>query len=148
MDLPFVPPEFEVPKEFQGPGFRLEPLGPEHNERDHAAWMASIEHIHSTPGYELADWPQAMSLEANNSDLVGHANDFASRSGFTYSILDGDKVIGCLYIYPSDAEGTDARVRSWVVATRAEMDEVVWREVSAWLVDSWPFRSPEYAARR
>ena len=30
----FVPEEFDVPIEFEGPGFRLEPLGPQHNERD------------------------------------------------------------------------------------------------------------------
>ena len=32
MGQPFVPDGFEVPLSFDGPGFRLEPLGPEHNE--------------------------------------------------------------------------------------------------------------------
>jgi hypothetical protein len=38
--------------------FHLEPLGPRHHHADHAAWMSSIEHICSTPGYpdgQLAD---------------------------------------------------------------------------------------------
>ena len=43
----FVPDDFVVPVTLEGPGFRLDPLGPEHNERDHAAWMSSIEHIRS-----------------------------------------------------------------------------------------------------
>lgn len=143
----FVPADFEVPVRFEAPGFRLEPLGPEHNERDHEAWMSSIEHIRSTPGFGPdADWPVAMSLEANRGDLVRHARDFENRKGFTYSVLDGDDVIGCVYIYPARSPGSDAHVRSWVRASRAEMDAVVWRAVSPW-IRTWPFENPEYAAR-
>jgi len=144
----FVPSEFEVPTGFNGPGFRLEPLGPQHNERDHNAWMSSIEHIHSTPGFRPpVEWPAPMSLEANLADLDGHARDFESRDGFTYSILDGDDVIGCLYIYPSSTPGRDASVSSWVRASRAEMDVVVYRSLSTWIGEAWPFESPDYAAR-
>ncbi|UJW29792.1 hypothetical protein L3Q67_31775 [Saccharothrix sp. AJ9571] len=35
----------------------FEPLGPQHNRADHAAWTSSIEHIRSTPGYPDGDWP-------------------------------------------------------------------------------------------
>lgn len=143
----FVPTDFAVPTEFTGTGYRLEPLGPQHNERDHAAWMSSIEHIRATPGFDDWEWPQPMSLEANLADLVEHADDFANRVGFTYSILDGDEVIGCLYIYPSGDGDGDARVRSWVTVAKAEVDVIVWREVSAWLANRWPFRSPVYASR-
>ena len=38
--------DFRVPTRFDGTGFRLEPLGPEHNERDYLAWSHSIKHIH------------------------------------------------------------------------------------------------------
>ncbi|MEI6497281.1 MAG: N-acetyltransferase, partial [Actinomycetota bacterium] len=34
----FVPDEFEVPQSLMGDGFRLEPLGPQHNASDHQAW--------------------------------------------------------------------------------------------------------------
>src|SRR5689334_22886714 len=34
----FVPDEFDVPRELTTPQFRLEPLGPEHNEEDYEAW--------------------------------------------------------------------------------------------------------------
>jgi hypothetical protein len=142
-----VPADFTVPARFEREGFRLEPLGPHHNERDYAAWTSSIDHIRSTPGFEDAAWPHPMSADANLADLIRHADDFANRNGFTYSILDGDEVIGCLYIYPSHTVGTDASVRSWVSERRAEMDVIVWREVSAWLADTWPFRKPVYAPR-
>ena len=143
----FVPPGFEVPTGLSGPGFRLEPLGPEHNDRDHRAWMSSIDHIRATPGFEESDWPRPMSLADNLGDLERHAADFAARQGFTYSILDGDEVIGCLYVYPSGVEGSDAEVTSWVTAARRELDEVVWREISVWLDHRWPFRNPHYSAR-
>ena len=142
----FVPADFAVPSDFEGPGFRLEPLGPEHNERDHQAWMSSIDHIHATPGFPDGNWPSPMTLERNLADLERHAGDFVNRTGFTYSVLDGDDVIGCLYIYPSSEPGHDAAVQSWVTAGRAEMDAVVRRSVREWLASDWPFESPEYAA--
>ena len=143
----FVPEDFDVPTHFAGPGFCLEPLGPEHNERDHDAWMSSVLHIKSTPGFKEWDWPEPMSLDANLSDLEGHATDFANRRGFTYSILDGDEVIGCVYIYPTKTPGCDASVRSWVRASRSEMDRVVWESLSDWLAEVWPFTSLDYASR-
>jgi hypothetical protein len=42
----FVPSEFEPPAGLDEPGFRLQPLGPERNESDYAAWTSSFEHIH------------------------------------------------------------------------------------------------------
>ena len=147
MREPLVPDSFDVPTRFEGDGFHLEPLGPEHHERDYEAWMSSIDHIRSTPGLEDWDWPTPMTLEQNLGDLEDHARDFRERSGFTYSILDGDEVIGCVYIYPSRIERYDAKVRSWVRASRAEMDALVWRSLSTWLTTEWPFEQLDYAPR-
>jgi hypothetical protein len=144
----FVPDDFEVPARFEGPGFHLEPLGPVHNERDHGAWMSSIEHIRATPGMESWSWPTPMTLDENLSDLEGHAREFTDRDAFAYSVLDGDEVIGCLYIDPARDGDRDAEVRSWVSARRAEMDPVVWRSVNEWLLEHWPFDSFSYATRR
>jgi len=133
----FVPDDFDVPRTLTGPVFRLEPLGPEHNERDHAAWMSSIDHIRATPGFPDGGWPHPMPLEENLADLVRHAEDFEARRGFTYSVLDGDDVIGCVYIYPCSEPGIDAEVQTWVTALRADLDDVVRRAVAGW-VASWP----------
>ena len=143
----FVPANFEVPDSFDGPGFRLEPLGPEHNERDHEAWMSSIAHIRSTPGFPDGSWPTPMSLERNRQDLVRHARDFEMRRGFTYTILDDQDVIGCVYIYPSDRAGHDAEVSSWVRESRAEMDTAVWMALTEWIGEAWPFSHFYYAER-
>ena len=147
MAKPFVPEDFTVPEHFVGAGFRLERLGPDHNERDHDAWMSSIDHIRATPGFPVGSWPSPMSLQDNLADLVRHADDFARRAGFTYSVLDGDEVIGCVYIYPSKSADHDASARSWVRASRADLDVLLWRAMTAWLQTDWPFASVDYADR-
>jgi hypothetical protein len=144
---PFVPDGFVVPASLDASGFRLEPLGPQHNERDHAAWMSSIDHINATPGFPSNGWPAPMTLEANRGDLERHAEDFATRRGFAYSVLDADEVIGCVYIYPSDLDEHDAAIRSWVTESRSDLDVELWRSVSAWIEDSWPFANPHYDPR-
>lgn len=137
-----VPEGFDVPMELVTPRFRLVPLGPQHNADDHAAWMSSIAHIRSTPGFENSEWPPAegMSLEDNLADLRGHAEDFAARRGFTYTVLEAgtDDVIGCVYIYPSKRTGYDVDVRSWVRADHAELDQPLSAAVANWLSTDWP----------
>lgn len=144
---PFVPDDFTVPESFVGPWFRLEPLGPDHNERDHDAWMSSIDHIHATPGFPDGSWPSPMSLEDNLADLVRHADDFARRAGFTYSVLDGNEVIGCVYIYPTEAPDRDASVQSWVRVSHADTDVVLRNAMTAWLESDWPFENVDYPGR-
>ena len=147
MDIPFVPADFEPPTEFTSDSFHLEVLGPRHNDRDHAAWMSSIDHIRATPGFsedEEPGWPTPMSLESNMDDLVRHQRDFEERKGFTYSILDGDEVFGCVYIYPHKGDH-DAAVSCWVTATRSAMDEPVRDALWAWVRESWPFTNPHFA---
>jgi hypothetical protein len=143
----FVPADFDVPRELVTERFRLEPLGPEHNDPDYAAWTSSIEHIRSTPGFR-GSWPpvDGMSRDANLGDLQRHADDFAARRGFTYTVIDTD-VIGCLYIYPSRKDPAVTDVRSWVSADRAELDIVLYDAVSDWLATRWPFAVVDYAVR-
>jgi hypothetical protein len=148
---PFVPAAFAVPAGLETPSFRLEPLGPQHNESDHAAWTSSIGHIRATPGFEGRDWPpvDGMSLAENRSDLAGHARDFEQRTGFTYTVLEpgsGD-VIGCVYLYPARDDAHDVRATSWVRADVAHLDAELHAAVSRWLAEDWPFERVAYAAR-
>jgi hypothetical protein len=145
----FVPDEFAVPRELVTEAFRLEPLGPEHNEGDYQAWMSSIDHIRSTPGMQGRSWPRPeMTLDENLADLEQHASDFAGRSGFTYTVRDSDtgEIIGCVYIYPR-RDGPGARARSWVRADRADLDAPLYEAVSEWLRADWPFAEVTYAER-
>ncbi len=142
----FVPDGFQPSRGLETDDFRLEPLGPQHNERDHAAWTSSIEHILDSPGYgPNATWPHPMSLEQNLGDLERHARDFAAGTGFTYSVLTGDDVVGCVYVYPSRDETHDAHVQSWVSRSNAALDMQLREAVAAWLATDWPFERPLYA---
>ena len=147
---PFVPDDFEVPGELAAAEFRLEPLGPRHNAGDYDAWTSSMAHIRATPGFAGRPWPMQMPPEENLGDLRRHAEDFAARTGFTYTVLagPGDRVVGCVYIYPAgDGAAGTADVRSWVRADRAELDLPLYTAVSAWLAGAWPFTAVRYAPR-
>jgi hypothetical protein len=153
---PFVPGDFAVPGELVTERFRLEPLGPQHNAGDYEAWTSSMAHIRATPGFAAWKWPREMTPEENLGDLRRHADDFAARAGFTYTVLAPDgRVVGCVYIYPvKDEEGAPAGeaagvadVHSWVRADRAELDVPLYAAVSAWLADAWPFAEARYAPR-
>lgn len=156
-DQLFVPADFTVPGGLTAAEFRLEPLGPQHNAADYAAWTASIGHIRATPGFAGTDWPREMTLAENLRDLERHADDFTGRRGFTYTVLSipAGEVIGCVYIYPPrgaspgqpGAGGQRAVVMSWVRADRAALDPVLYHAVHAWLERDWPFGSIEYAPR-
>lgn len=142
----FVPPTSLTRTSAAGETVRLEPLGPEHNERDYRAWMSSIEHIRSSPGFAGRRWPHVMSLDENAGDLVAHAEDFSARRGFTYTVLDADgDVIGCVYLYPDEDGEHDAHVRSWVRADRSHLDPVLRKTVMDWLRAEWPFADIRYA---
>jgi hypothetical protein len=132
-DQLFVPADFAVPDGLTTGEFRLEPLGPQHNAADYAAWTASMDHIKATPGFAGSSWPHEMSLAENLGDLERHADDFAGRRGFTYTVLSPDgEVIGCVYIYPPRGQdqgsgGRPAAVRSWVRADQAALDPALSR---------------------
>jgi hypothetical protein len=153
----FVPVDFAAPGGLTAEEFRLEPLGPQHNAADYAAWTTSIGHIQATPGFAGRGWPHEMSLAENLRDLERHAQDFAERRGFTYTVLSTStgEVIGCVYIYPPRGESPDrpsaddqhAAVSSWVRADHAALDPVLYHAVRAWLERDWPFHSIEYAPR-
>jgi len=152
----FVPPDFAVPDGLVTSDFRLEPLGPQHNEADYAAWTSSMDHIAATPGWADSSWPHQMSLDDNRRDLERHARDFAERGGFTYTVLspDAGDVIGCVYIYPRKSLGPDrrllqgqAKVSSWVRADHADLDRILYDAVRTWLERDWPFTSIDYAPR-
>ncbi len=134
------------------PWFRLEMLAPVHNERDYEAWMSSIEHIRATAGFAQLDWggddwPMPMTLDQNLADLEQHRREFVAGEAFAYSVLDGDDVIGCVYIDPDGSGAAEAMVRSWVRASCAERDLDLAVEIDQWLRVAWQFRSRRWPGR-
>ena len=144
----FVPDDFDPPHGLSAARFRLEPLGPQHNEADYAAWTSSMQHIRDTPGFAASSWPREMTIDQNRDDLLRHERDFQARTGFTYTVLSGeDDIIGCVYIYPLKGTTDVATVSSWVRADHAELDGPLHRAVTEWLGRDWPFPRFEYAPR-
>jgi hypothetical protein len=147
----FVPADFDPPTSLTTDQFHLEPLGPQHNSADHAAWMSSIEHIRSTPGYPDDDWPplSGKTLEGNLADLRSHAHDFKRGAGYTFTVLDpsDNDPIGCVYLYPSPAEEYDVTVRSWVRADRASLDVPLADAVARWVAADWPWERVDRCGR-
>ena len=133
--------------------FVLEPLGPQHNDADHRAWMSSIEHLRATPGFTSEqwggdNWPYPMSLDDNLADLQQHAGEFARGEAFAYTVLDpvdGD-VIGCVYVDPDDV--ADVQCRLWVRADRAHLDDALFTIVKEWLAGpAWDIASARFPGR-
>src|SRR5689334_4502712 len=146
----FAPVDFDPPTSPVTERFRLAPLGPQHTEADHAAWPSSTAHIRAAPGYPDGRWPPAdgMTLEQNLADLRRHADDFARRAGFTFTVLDpDDHVIGCVYLYPSRSEDWDVTVQSWVSADRADLDVPLADAVAGWLASDWPWERVDRCGR-
>ena len=108
-----------------------------------------MEHIAATPGYPDGSWPREMTREENGADLQRHADDFLTRKGFTYTVLDpGSRdVIGCVYIYPLPDGDYDACALSWVRKSHAHLDTLLWHAVTEWLESDWPFATVKYAPR-
>lgn len=132
-------------------GVSLERLEEHHNERDLAAWMGSIDHIRSTPGFEPGawgddEWPRPMSLEENLVDLADHHREFDQQIGFAYSVLRGQRIIGCVYIDVDETGAAQAKVRSWVVADEHALDVPLAVALRDWL-HTWPFTSIRYVGR-
>jgi len=72
------------------------------------------------------------------------------RAGSTHAVLDAsdDDGIGCVSIHvvsaadanpAADRETYSASVRSRVPAAGPPLDELLWRAVSDWLRETWPF---------
>lgn len=148
---PFVPVDFDPPVSLRTDRYYLEPLGPQHNHADLAAWTSSIDHIRATPGYPDGNWPppEGMTPERNLRDLRRHAADFAQRAGFTFTVRDpaDDDVIGCVYLYPAASPDFDVTVQSWVRADRAELDQLLADDVSGWIAHAWPWNRVDRCGR-
>jgi RimJ/RimL family protein N-acetyltransferase len=120
----------------------LQPLRATDVERDFEAVMASQEALRERTG---GRWPRpGFTLAENLADLHEHEDDFAAHRGFTYTVLDPDEThcLGCVYIYPSVQEGSQATegtdkavVWFWVrpECVEADLDQRLLAALVPWL---------------
>ena len=112
---PLLPADFAVPTEIAGQGFGLRPLRLSDADRDYEAVMASAAQLRGAMDPD-SDWPDGLTLHENRVDLGWHEREFTVGHSFAYTVLaaDGDRCLGCAYVYPSDKSGFQAMAFWWV----------------------------------
>ncbi len=133
-----VPPDFAVPAEILGPGFRMRRLSLADAVPDFEAVMESAGRLRGfiEPG---SDWPDGLTLHENRVDLGWHEREFTIGHSFAYTVmsLEATRCLGCAYVYPSDKAGFDAMAFWWVRTSEAALDRSVGEALRASLA-GWP----------
>lgn len=146
---PFVDPEFVVPEQLETEAFRLRMLTVNDVVKDFDAVMSSAEYLQGMfPGSE---WPRGLTLEQNLIDLGWHQKEFQRRSSFAFTVvtLDESRVVGCVYIDPTQKRDYDAEVYLWAreAAIGSSSDERLFKAVRAWIDEKWPFEKVGFPGR-
>jgi len=115
-------------------------------EKDYEAVIESRELLHTMFG---GPWPKLeFTLEENLADLERHQQEFLDRKAFAYTVvsLDETKILGCVYINPTETNGPDAVVVMWVRQTEHDkgLDEILFNTVRNWISTDWPFKKVDY----
>ena len=102
--MPFENMEFAVPEGLTTNDFILRPIVAADAEMDYAAVMESREYLRT---WEQSSWPEDdFTVDANREDLEKLERRHASREAFTHTVINpaGTECLGCVYIFPSDAQ--------------------------------------------
>ena len=147
-DKQFVPENFMIPQILETEHFRLRMLSVDDVEKDYEAVMETQARFRSM-GY---DWPrEGFTIEENLADLKQHQQEFLNRDAFAYTVvsLDESRILGCVYINPTEIDGIDARIRMWVRQSEYDkgLDPILFREVKKWIDSVWPFTKVIYPGR-
>jgi hypothetical protein len=151
MESLFVSEEFVVPQRVEQRNYLLRPLTTTDVEKDYEAVMSSKESLRQIFG-ENGEWPaETMTLQDNYRDLERHQTDFEQRRGFTYTMEtpDGNRCLGCVYIYPCQRGDYDAQVFYWVRdSVKAQgVEAELGAFLRQWLRQVWPFQRPAFPGR-
>ena len=140
----FVPRTFDVPKQHQLLDFTFTKLTRAHAAMDYEAVMESRLELRTMFG---GDWPaDTFSLAQNKADIALHEALFNEGTSFTYSIVNpaGNRVLGCMYINPTDSPAYDAQVHLWVRTSELAQEDTIKQAAQAWINDQWPYKRVQY----
>jgi hypothetical protein len=145
-----VPDDFEIPERLDGPGYHLRMLSIADLEKDFEAVVESRDRLIGLFGPQSA-WPEGVTKEEDLIDLAWHQREFTIRHSFAYTVMAADesRCFGCVYIFPSDRRGYDAKVFYWVRSgpDAEARDAELGRRVRDWLTSRWPFSAVAYPGR-
>jgi len=148
---PFVPSDFDIPDTLESQYFRIRVLTVNDVIKDYDAVMTSIDHLQGVFGPQ-SKWPSKdLTLEQDLIDLGWHQKEFQMRSSFAYTVvtLDESRVIGCLYINPTNKSDYNARIDMWVRSSvfKEGFDTILFNRVKLWITKDWPFDKVAYPGR-
>jgi len=139
----FVPGDFDVPAGLETARFRLRMLSVRDLVPDFEAMHDRVDRNGNTRG------APGLTLEQNLVDLGWHEKEFQLRRSFAYTVVvpDESRVLGCVYVDPS--EEADAEVRLWVRRDAWEdgLDAELEQAVRTWVDERWPFATAVYPGR-
>jgi RimJ/RimL family protein N-acetyltransferase len=123
-------------------------LSVEDVEKDYEAVIESRDLLHSMGSI----WPrEGFRIEENLADLERHQQEFLDRKAFAYTVvsLDESRVLGCVYINPSESEDDEAEIFMWVRQSEYDkgLDAVLFQTVRKWMEAAWPFNKVIYPGR-
>jgi hypothetical protein len=138
-----VPNDFDVPAVLEHERFRLRMLSVDDVVQDFDAICDRVDH-------EGRPQPPFVPTVAENLvDLGWHQKEFGLRRSFAYTVVapDESRVLGCVYINPSESH--DARIQMWVRRSAWEegLDPLLETTVREWIEQDWPFETVDWAAR-
>jgi hypothetical protein len=138
-----VPNDFDVPAVLEHERFRLRMLSVDDVVQDFDAICDRVDH-------EGRPQPPFVPTVAENLvDLGWHQKEFGLRRSFAYTVVapDESRVLGCVYINPSESH--DARIQMWVRRSAWEegLDPLLEAAVREWIEQDWPFETVDWAAR-
>jgi hypothetical protein len=145
-----VPANYEVPNRLEGPGYHLRMLSVTDLDKDFEAVVASADRLRGLLDPD-SSWPDGITKDEDLIDLAWHQREFTIRHSFAYTVMSADesRCLGCMYIFPSDRRGYDAKVFYWARSgTDADArDEDLGCVIRSWLHSRWPFASVAYPGR-
>jgi hypothetical protein len=139
-----VPPDFSVPERLDGKGYHLRMLRVDDVDKDFAAVLESADRLRGLLDPE-SGWPDGLTRQEDLIDLAWHQREFTIRHSFAYTVMSADesRCLGCVYIFPSERRGYDAKVFYWVRSgpDAERRDAELGDLVRAWITRLWPFTS-------
>jgi hypothetical protein len=138
-----VPVGFGVPSSLECERFRLRMLSVDDVVKDFDALCDRVDR-------EGQRQPPFVETVAQNLvDLGWHQKEFELRRSFAYTVVapDESRVLGCVYVTPSDTH--DTRVWMWVRRSAWEdgLDSVLEEAVREWIAREWPFQTVDWTDR-
>jgi hypothetical protein len=133
---PLLPHGLRPPETWGGPGWLARPLCLTDAESDFEAVTASTDRLRGAMEPD-SPWPHGLTLQENRVDLGWHEREFTLGHSYAWTVVEGERIVGCCYLYPADRAGSDAMAFWWVRSGHEALDMPLGLAFRA-VIDSFP----------